>query len=257
MTAREGVDVVSKGPGVVELHWVPGTDPADVRAVAEGGLATSWVRVEAYLPPDAHADLRVAARAGLRREGLLRGIRGVSPEGDRYLYARLADDPAPDSRLGFSSVLDTTMPSKRVIAQGVLRDRDGRVLVCETTYKRDWDLPGGIVDPDESPAVTVTREAAEELGVDLRVGRLLAVNWMPRYYGWSDALQLVYDLGVVDATIVDTMTLSAHEIAAVHWLAPDDLGRCAPYEARVITEALRVGEGEPPADLADGIPRER
>lgn len=249
------VDVVAKGPGVVELVWPAGTDAEQLRAVVERGLATSWSRAEAYLPVDDSAGQRLAARAGMRREGLLRGIRGASPDGDRLLFARLADDPAPGGRLGFSSVLDTTMPVKRVIAQGLVRDGDGRVLVCETTYKRDWDLPGGIVDPDESPADTVAREIGEELGIELAVGRLLAVNWMPRYFGWSDALQLVYDLGQVDAGLVDTMALSTHEIAAVHWLAPDDLGRCAPYEARVIEQALAVPAGAPPADLRDGAPR--
>ncbi|HET8594336.1 MAG TPA: GNAT family N-acetyltransferase, partial [Intrasporangium sp.] len=134
-------------------------------------------RVEALIPVGDTARLRIAARAGLRREGLARGA-GV-PRTDLVRVARLADDPSPDTRDGFIGVLNANLPTKRVISQGVLRDRDGRVLLCSLTYKSEWDLPGGVIDPWESPATAVTRELREELGLELPVLGLLVVNWMP------------------------------------------------------------------------------
>ena len=45
----------------------------------------------------------------------------------------------------------------------LIRSTDGRVLLCQLTYKRDCDLPGGVVEVTESPQLAVAREVKEEL----------------------------------------------------------------------------------------------
>ena len=77
----------------------------------------------------------------------------------------------------------------------MLRNPAGEVLLCELSYKKEWDLPGGVVDPGESPATCVEREVEEELGIQVTAGRLLAVNWLPPWRGWDDALLYLFDLG--------------------------------------------------------------
>jgi 8-oxo-dGTP diphosphatase len=47
------------------------------------------------------------------------------------------------------------------------RARDGVVLVFNR-YRRVWELPGGLVDPGESPRASATRELAEEAGCEAR-----------------------------------------------------------------------------------------
>jgi len=109
--------------------------------------------------------------------------------------ARLATDPEPTTRDGFIGVLNAGLPTKRVIAQGLIRNSDNEILLCELTYKREWDLPGGVVDPHESPAQAVAREIAEEMQVEVsprssgcgqlatglaRLGRRDAVRFRPR-----------------------------------------------------------------------------
>ena len=37
----------------------------------------------------------------------------------------------------------------------LVRDPDDRVLLCQLTYKQDWDLPGGVVEVGESPQLAV------------------------------------------------------------------------------------------------------
>jgi 8-oxo-dGTP pyrophosphatase MutT (NUDIX family) len=178
-------------------------------------------RVEAHVDPENVASLRLASRVGLRREGMARGrlTRGGEHR-DEILLGRLATDPAPESATGFRALLNGALPRKRVIAQGLLRDPRGRVLLCELTYKPDWDLPGGVVESGESPREAVVREVEEELGLRLAPGPLVAVDWLPPWSGWDDACLLVFDLGTVGAAGTGDVVLEPREIAAVHWCDP-------------------------------------
>lgn len=54
--------------------------------------------------------------------------------------------------------------------------RDGRVLVSRGVQPNEWTnsaLPGGGVELDESSDAAVVREFKEEIGADVRTGRLL------------------------------------------------------------------------------------
>lgn len=72
----------------------------------------------------------------------------------------------------------------RVIAgaAALFRDADGRVLLVEPNYSEGWVLPGGTAESDEgeSPRQGARRETAEEIGLDRELGRLLAVDRVPR-----------------------------------------------------------------------------
>ena len=70
------------------------------------------------------------------------------------------------------------LPSRRLpllgrpvvdVAVGVLRAPDGRVLLAQRRPGRDaagfWEIPGGQVEPGESPAAAAARELLEEVGV--------------------------------------------------------------------------------------------
>ena len=65
---------------------------------------------------------------------------------DRVVYARLVDDTPLEDPAGFRTLLNSFLPRKRAISQLLVRDPDGRVLLCRLTYKRDHDLPGGVVE---------------------------------------------------------------------------------------------------------------
>lgn len=60
--------------------------------------------------------------------------------------------------------------SQRILIATAALVRDGRMLMVHRHPERRWypdcwDLPGGHVEPGESPAQAVVRECAEELGV--------------------------------------------------------------------------------------------
>lgn len=166
--------------------------------------------------------------------------------------------PSPDlsteaGRLAFNRILNDRLPVKRNIAQGLLRNEAGEVLLCQLTYKADWDLPGGVVDPRESPAGCVVREVEEELSIEVAAGPLLAVNWLPPYRGWDDAVLFLFDLGVLDAAGARLFSLLQREIRAVHWVAPDTVAdHVAPYTAAMLSHVL--ANPGPTAYLEDSRP---
>lgn len=201
-----------------------------------------YARIEARIPVDDLADIRAASICGLRREGI---TRGAANEPDRALLARLADDPPANSREGFIALLNAGLPTKRIIAQGLLRDADGRVLLCRLTYKSEWDLPGGVVEVGEAPAAGLVRELTEELGITVAVRGLITVNWLPAWRGWDDACVMLFDLGVADASVIDTMTLQPTEIAGVEWCDAAAIDEHATAAARELLAAVRSGEIAP------------
>lgn len=212
-------------------------------------------RVEALVDPGNERGIRVATRAGLRREGVLRGHHLVGgARADRVVLARLATDPPTGDARGFRSLLNSFLPRKRAIAQMLVRDAEDRVLLCRLTYKNDWDLPGGVVEVNESPREAVSREIEEELGLDIAAGILLLTDWLPPWSGWDDALCLVFDGGVHDASVVDGAVLQAREIRSAHFCTVEEVReRCADFTARRIESALaRLGESGVPAYTESG-----
>ena len=75
----------------------------------------------------------------------------------------------------------------------------GRVLLVEPNYHDGWTLPGGYVDEGEAPHEAAAREIREELGLDLQVGALLAVDWAPPAGARTRALMsFTFDGGTLD-----------------------------------------------------------
>ncbi|GAA2167350.1 hypothetical protein GCM10009826_45150 [Humibacillus xanthopallidus] len=258
------VDVRRRSDGVGVLSWITyapyrgrGLASRAVRLLVDWAFADLGLRrVEAEVNPLNRASLRTALRAGLRREGLLRGNTTLGGEvHDTVVLGRLAGDPAPGTREGFTAMLDSVLPTKRVIGQGLIRDAAGAVLLCEPVYKRDWDLPGGVVDPGEPPRECVAREIREELALEVTVGRLLATNWLAPWLGWGDAVLFVYEVETPTAAALARVRLLEREIRAMHWVAPHELGgRVAPYNERMLTSLAAAGEGHATLELADGLP---
>lgn len=110
------------------------------------------------------------------------------------------------------------LPTKRVAADCLVFDRDGRFLLVEPTYKSTWDVPGGVSEVDESPRRTAQREAAEELGLEVQPGRLLATNWISRRGAWTEVVAFLFDGGVVSTPVSD-LTFQAEEIRSARFVS--------------------------------------
>jgi 8-oxo-dGTP diphosphatase len=123
------------------------------------------------------------------------------------------------------------------VVAGVLRDRDGRVLVAERPQGKHlagfWEFPGGKIDAGETPLDALHRELAEEIGIDVISARpLISVPWT------YPEKRIVLDAWIVDAY---TGTPHAREAQTLQWLAIDALRALPLPPADVpIVNALRL-----------------
>jgi ADP-ribose pyrophosphatase YjhB (NUDIX family) len=123
-------------------------------------------------------------------------------------------DPNHPDRHAYLAHGNATQARKRVAANAVIRDTQGRVLLVDPTYKEHWDIPGGMAEANEPPTMAVARELREELSLDVTVGRLLLVDWVGPQGPWDDQLVFVFDGGTLDDDRATTLTITDSEIAA-------------------------------------------
>lgn len=105
------------------------------------------------------------------------------------------------------------LPRVLAAAAALFRDAEGNVLLVEPNYREGWGLPGGTVESDdgESPRQGARRETAEEIGLDVELGRLLAVDWV-RGPGRPPLVAYLYDGGVLGDGDFDAIRLQEEEL---------------------------------------------
>lgn len=110
----------------------------------------------------------------------------------------------------------TDQPRVPVVGAAILRD--GRLLAARRTTPAAaagrWELPGGKVEPGETPDDALVREVAEELGCTISL-----TAWLPG----AAPIGATHELRVAAAVLVEGEP-EPTEHDAVRWLAATDLG---------------------------------
>lgn len=111
------------------------------------------------------------------------------------------------------------------------------------------------MDAGESPAVTVAREVHEELGVELPVGRLLVVDWLPVRPPKTEGLMMQFDGGVLDEAVTSRFQLPPDELRDWRFFGADELDDVLPdYMSRRTRLALELAATGRSAYLEWGRP---
>ena len=88
-------------------------------------------------------------------------------------YGQALDLPPADVRARLAQELGYITP--KVGAEAGIFDEEGRVLLVQRSDDQRWCLPCGWVDPNETPAQAAVRETREEVGLEVRIVRLVDV----------------------------------------------------------------------------------
>lgn len=121
-----------------------------------------------------------------------------------------------------------TDPKVAVIA---LVEHAGRVLLVRRAVEPArgmWALPGGYMDAGELPETALLREVSEEVGLAVRVDRLLAIYPMVNRGGPSLGIVLAYRALLRN----DQMALTPQDdVSEAGWFAPDELPASLAFES--------------------------
>jgi 8-oxo-dGTP diphosphatase len=114
---------------------------------------------------------------------------------------------------GEPSELPVAVATIPASAGALIRGRHGRLLILKPTYKGGWTIPGGVIEIGESPWETCRRETREECGLDVTAGRLVCVDFLHPRPGRPGGMRFLFDCGVFDDAVLDTVVIKPTEIA--------------------------------------------
>ncbi len=104
-----------------------------------------------------------------------------------------------------------------------IRDRKGRLLLIQRgrpPFQGHWGLPGGFCEWGETTETCCAREALEETGLTVEVGRLLGVYSRPDRDPRGHNVTVLYECAAVAGE-----TTGGDDAADARWFAPREIAR--------------------------------
>ncbi|MFM9368802.1 NUDIX hydrolase [Streptomyces sp. Da 82-17] len=121
----------------------------------------------------------------------------------------------------------TSPPLHSVSVAGAVVREDGRLLAIRRADNGNWELPGGVLELNETPEAGAAREVLEETGIQVEVDELTGV-----YKNTARGIvALVFRCKPSGGT-----ERTSDESTAVAWLTPDEITARMPevYAARLL-----------------------
>ncbi|MFJ5066512.1 NUDIX domain-containing protein [Kitasatospora sp. NPDC088556] len=137
---------------------------------------------------------------------------------------------------------------RRIGAQTLIRDSEGRVLLVQPTYRNALQLPGGAVHRNEQVADAAMRELAEETGLHRLITHHFGVDQIPPNpsTGAVEGYNFVCDGGIVTEAERAALSIpvgASQEIKVLEWVTVDELvERAEPYMVARVLGALSLAD---------------
>jgi 8-oxo-dGTP diphosphatase len=122
-----------------------------------------------------------------------------------------------------SAIAGEAAPRRIHVSAAVIVDDVGRLLVVRKTGTTAFMQPGGKPEPGESASETLSRELAEELGIEVDPAHLLALGAFTAPAANEPGYLVVADVFAAD--IGSQQPVASAEIAEFRWVTRADAGR--------------------------------
>lgn len=110
-----------------------------------------------------------------------------------------------------------SLPKKRMGSGVIIRNKKGEILVLKTSYKDHWEIPGGVVEDNESPLQTAEREVYEEIGLKIKIKSCLVIHYRAGMKGQDENIMFVSDGGIL--TNLNKLKLDGKEIVEAKFVS--------------------------------------
>ena len=99
----------------------------------------------------------------------------------------------------------------------------GEVLIVKPTYKEHWDIPGGVVEKDESPFDACVRECNEELGLTLKPDqtRFLSIDYISNTDDKGDRLMFIFLGGILSDQVISDIKIQEKELSEFRFVTAE------------------------------------
>ena len=115
------------------------------------------------------------------------------------------------------------LPKKRMGAGVLVMDENGRILLVQPSYKPNWEIPGGVVEKGESPRACCQREVQEELGIQLKIGQLLIIDYSSATDAKTESLMFIFDGHQISPSTIKKIKLHPEELISYRFFHPNQL----------------------------------
>jgi len=125
-----------------------------------------------------------------------------------------------------------------------IRDEQGRVLLGRHRSEERWVLPGGAIEPLETPADSAVREAWEETGLHVELGRIVGVYGGPEFrVRYPNGDEVAFVATVFEARAAGEPVPDLEELLELAWIGPAQVDgfELARWVPRVLVDVFGGG----------------
>lgn len=136
-----------------------------------------------------------------------------------------------------------SLPKKRMGAGALFRNTQRQILMVVPSYKPVWEIPGGVVEYDESPYEACKREVEEELGLQLPLYQMLCVDYNTPTPEKSESLMFIFYGGDLTDATIQRIAVDGKEIVDYEFMALEDIeGKTTDTLYRRIAKSIQALE---------------
>ncbi len=136
-----------------------------------------------------------------------------------------------------------SLPKKIMGAGCLFFDTHGKILIVKPVYRDTWNLPGGVIEANESPRDACIREVREEIGIEIKPERLLCIDYTSKNKTAIESLQFIFLGGILTQEKILQIKIDNEEISSYQFLPPKQaLTLMSNKLARRVNQCLTIGD---------------